>query len=77
MNLLLVLPAMGFVLLQAIGQERSITQALVVAQTQVRLSHLKSSTKLCNADMTMPYRARGHTNLSVYIGVLTSSARSS
>jgi len=35
MNLLLVLPAMGFVLLQAIGQERSITQALVIAQTQV------------------------------------------
>jgi len=42
MNLLLMLPAMGFVLLQAIGQERSITQALVIAQTQVRASHLAS-----------------------------------
>jgi alpha-1,3-mannosyltransferase len=36
MNLLLVVPGLAFVLLQAIGLDRSITQALIVTQSQVR-----------------------------------------
>jgi alpha-1,3-mannosyltransferase len=35
MSVLLGLPAVGFVLLQAVGSERAITQAMLIAQTQV------------------------------------------
>jgi hypothetical protein len=35
MNLLLVVPGLAFVLFQAIGLDRSFTQALIVTQSQV------------------------------------------
>jgi alpha-1,3-mannosyltransferase len=34
MNLLLVIPGLGFVFLQALGIDRSVTQALIIAQSQ-------------------------------------------
>jgi alpha-1,3-mannosyltransferase len=42
MSLLLGLPAVGFVLLQGIGSERAITQAMLIGQTQVCLNHVAS-----------------------------------
>lgn len=35
MSVILTLPAVGVVLLQAVGSERAITQALLIGQTQV------------------------------------------
>jgi hypothetical protein len=35
MNLLLIVPGLAFVILQGLGLDRSITQALIVAQAQV------------------------------------------
>jgi alpha-1,3-mannosyltransferase len=36
MNLLLALPALAITLLQALGRDKAITQALIIAQVQVR-----------------------------------------
>lgn len=36
MSLLLVLPAVGLVLLQAMGRDRALKQAVLMAQVQVR-----------------------------------------
>jgi alpha-1,3-mannosyltransferase len=40
MSVLLGLPGVGFILLQAIGSERAITQAMLIGQTQVRSDHV-------------------------------------
>jgi alpha-1,3-mannosyltransferase len=35
MNALLIVPGVAFILLQALGVDRSVTQAMIVAQSQV------------------------------------------
>jgi len=41
MSLLLALPAVGIILLQALGRSRAITQAVLMAQVQVSNNHYR------------------------------------
>jgi hypothetical protein len=63
MNLLLVLPGLGFIFLQALGIDRSITQALVISQTQVSQSSVGWSLATNSG-----HRVYLHTSLSARIG---------